>query len=502
LAKSDRIAELQTKRLALFDDQERYMGNLSNFRSLTGGGKISGRKLYKDAINFTFNGLALITANQPCFPASGISWLKRRIIQQEFRHHPSKPNVYLQKQLEPELSSFTRHLLSIPVAEIERILSPESTGLNLTFWEDRIQADPLASWINDHIIHEVGAETAIGSDKDEWKDGNYDATRSTLFGGYNLTCRQSNSIPLSKNKFSANLVELCQSVLGWRDVAKIRKGDARYIVGIRFRTDADSAIPTLDQVLNDDDRCHNDDLNVNPKPIQNMACADLDNLLSKVSEKNTSTEEIVQKMNFQSDSPNDVSFIEKFGELDANVSTTQSQQGNGSTLESSSTLSNGSSQSRLLLLQQYTRHILEAIGYQFPAIANAIAPSELETPPPEPTAQSVSPIAPPESVIESPAPIVKHTDQKPERKTDDRVVAGKKRHQEFSIGDRVVIVEDSIHNGQRGEIIAGWTGDREIDYQIKLDKASHNQPVVIVHVPKGPHVPVLMQLKAEGGALC
>src|SRR4028118_826516 len=373
LAKSDRIAELQTKRLALFDDQERYMGNLSNFRSLTGGGQISGRKLYKDPINFHFNGLALITANQPCFPASGISWLKRRIIQEEFRHYPSRPNVYLQKQLEPELSAFTQYLLSIPVAEIERILSPESTGVNLTFWEDRIQADPLASWINDHIIHETGASTAIGSDKDEWKEGDYDPTKSTLFGGYNLTCRQGNSIPLSKNKFSANLVELCQSVLGWRDVAKIRKGDARYIVGIRFRTAADSAILPLDQALSDDDRQHDVNLNDNLKSIQGMGCADLDDLLSKKIEKNTPSEELAQKIEFQSNSPIDIPLVEKLGDSDANVSTSHTQHGNGAAPQPTSTLSTGSSQSRLLLLQEYAQRIMEAIGFQSPAVGRAIA---------------------------------------------------------------------------------------------------------------------------------
>ncbi|MBD0395391.1 MAG: hypothetical protein ICV52_16465, partial [Microcoleus sp. C1-bin4] len=215
--------------------------------------------------------------------------------------------------------------------------------------------------------------TAIGSDKDEWKEGDYDPTKSTLFGGYNLTCRQGNSIPLSKNKFSANLVELCQSVLGWRDVAKIRKGDARYIVGIRFRTAADSAILPLDQALSDDERQHDVNLNVNLKPIQDMGCADLDDLLSKVSEKNTSTEELVQKMNFQSESSTADVFIEKSGDSDANVSTSHTQQGNGSTLESSSTLSTGSSQSRLLLLQEYAQRIMAAIGFQSPAVGRAIA---------------------------------------------------------------------------------------------------------------------------------
>ncbi len=38
LTKADKVAELQTKRLAVFNDQEKYTGNLSNFRSLTGGG--------------------------------------------------------------------------------------------------------------------------------------------------------------------------------------------------------------------------------------------------------------------------------------------------------------------------------------------------------------------------------------------------------------------------------------------------------------------------------
>lgn len=372
LNKPDRIAELQTKRLALFDDQERYMGNLSNFRSLTGGGKISGRQLYKSAINFTFNGLALVTANQPCFPATGISWLKRRIIQEEFRHQPTKRNIHLQKQLAPELSAFTRHLLSIPVADIERILGEEMTGINHTFWEDRIQADPLASWINDQLIHEPGAEMPIGSDKDEWKDGNYDATQSTAFGSYNYICRSGNSIPLSKNKFSANLIELCQGVLGWRDVAKTRKGDARYIVGVRLRTSADTAILPLDQTLNDDDCRHDDNLSDNLKSIQSMAYADVDNLLETFSEKDTTTLDLAEKMELQSNSPNDFPLIEKLGADTANVSTTQSEKGNGSAQQPTLTSSTGSSQLNMELLQDFARRIGEALGYRSQPVADAI----------------------------------------------------------------------------------------------------------------------------------
>jgi hypothetical protein len=125
--------------------------------------------------------------------------------------------------------------------------------------------------------------------------------------------------------------------------------------------------------LNDDERQHDVNLNDNLKPIQDMGCADLDDLLSKKLEKNTSTEELVQKMNFQSESSTVDLFIEKSGDSDANVSTSHTQQGNGSTLESSSTSSAGPSQSRLLLLQEYAQRIMAAIGFQSPAVGRAIA---------------------------------------------------------------------------------------------------------------------------------
>ncbi|MEG5031164.1 AAA family ATPase [Microcoleus sp. AT8-B1] len=136
---------------------------------------------------------------------------------------------------------------------------------------------------------------------------------------------------------------------------------------------------------------------------------------------------------------------------------------------------------------------LEPTAQSVPPIAH-LEPTAQSVPPIahlEPTAQSVSPIAPPELVAE----------QKPERKTDDQVVAEKKRHQEFSIGDRVEITEiGNIHHGQKGKVTDIFYGSSEIDYQIKLDKVADNQEEITVAVPKVSHTPVLMQLKAEGEA--
>jgi putative DNA primase/helicase len=293
LTKADKVADLQRKRLAVFDDQEKYTGNLSNFRSLTGGGKISGRQLYKSAVDFRFPGLALITSNQPCFPASGLSWLKRRIIQEGFEYTPIKRNSHLERELEPELSAFTQYLLSIPVTEIERILGQEETGINGTFWADRVRADPMASWVNDCIIHDALAQTAIGADKDEWKDADYVAAKSSLFGSYNNYCRRAGYSAKGKNNFSADLVELCREVLEWKDVAKERSAAGMAIKGLRLRTDTDQDISTVEDLLtkpeNVDLGLHDVDQNVDLQSLPHKACVDHVDINSKLVKKNEIT---------------------------------------------------------------------------------------------------------------------------------------------------------------------------------------------------------------------
>jgi len=306
LTKADKVAELQTKRLAVFDDQEKYTGNLSNFRSLTGGGQISGRQLYKSAVSFRFSGLALITANQPCFPASGLSWLKRRIIQEGFEYTPVKRNRHLERELEPELSAFTQYLLSIPVTEIERILDREGTGINGTFWADRVRADPMASWVNDCIIHDATAQTAIGADKDEWKDADCVAAKSSLFGSYNNYCRRAGYSAKGKNNFSADLVELCREVLEWKDVAKQRSAAGTAIKGLRLRADTDQDISTVEDLLaqskNVDLGLQGADPNVDLQSLPHKACADRADLNSKLLEiYEVNTKSVLDKIDVGSD---------------------------------------------------------------------------------------------------------------------------------------------------------------------------------------------------------
>ncbi|MEG5176245.1 DUF3854 domain-containing protein [Microcoleus sp. B3-D7] len=66
------------------------------------------------------------------------------------------------------------------------------------------------------------------------------------------------------------------------------------------------------------------------------------------------------------------------------------------------------------------------------------------------------------------------------------------KHREFKVGGRVVISEKgNIHEGQQGTLTHIGYGSRETDYQIKLDKVSHNVGQVIVSIPKSALMPAL-----------
>jgi hypothetical protein len=67
-------------------------------------------------------------------------------------------------------------------------------------------------------------------------------------------------------------------------------------------------------------------------------------------------------------------------------------------------------------------------------------------------------------------------------------------HKEFKKGDRVVIAEVGIHQGQHGEVVYVGYGSHETDYIVKLDKESRGSKQVRVTVPKGSKLTFLMKL--------
>ena len=249
------VARIMGKRLVILPDQDKVTGRLSNFKRLTGQDTLSGRRLYKDGLNFRFPGMAIVTSNAPIFHADGGSWLTRRILMLPFDHKPAADKVRdLEAEFEPELSAFTNYLLSIPNDEITRVLRRiGKDGISPTLWQSKIRTDSIAAWVNEWVIYDPTVKTQIASDRNEWADKEYDAQLSTLFGSYSYYCRISGLQAKGKNNFSSDLIELCQQTLGWGDVQRGRDGQGRRVIcGLKLQTHGNTALTVEDSLTTDD----------------------------------------------------------------------------------------------------------------------------------------------------------------------------------------------------------------------------------------------------------
>ena len=243
LQDKNEMARLFGKRLAIFPDQDKVARELSNFKNITGGEAVSAKRLYKDGFNFKYTGSAIVTANTPALYGAG-SWFKRRARVVEMNFQPtSQRNVML--EFIPEFAAFTRYLLSISNEEIDAVLRGQhaSGGVTPSFWEVAIRQDSIAAWVEECVVFEEEAFTQVGKNKNEWKDKDYNPSMSTLFGSYHQYCIGAGYQGKGLNNFAPDLLDLCQKVLGHKDVHRGRTGSGiRGFKGIRLRRDHEKQV--------------------------------------------------------------------------------------------------------------------------------------------------------------------------------------------------------------------------------------------------------------------
>jgi len=241
-------ANAYKKRLVVFWDEDKQTGKLGKFLSLTGGDWLRAEEKGKKAFQYRYDGMVLLLSNIPIFTGDAVSRIARRVITAPCNNTVAiSQRRDLNLEFTSELDAFTNHVLAIPDAQVTRVLQglediPECT---LEFWENRIRTDSIAAWVNDWVIYDVLAETAIGSNKEEGTDGN---SPHTLYGSYCLHSKQSGTQPKANKNFSPDLLELCHSVLGWDIERKVTK-TGKFIRGLRLRTDSDGNYPTHDYNL-------------------------------------------------------------------------------------------------------------------------------------------------------------------------------------------------------------------------------------------------------------
>ena len=241
-------ANAYQKRLVAFPDEDKKVGSLGRFKSLTGEDFLRAEEKGQKAFQFKFEGMVVLSSNFPIFAGDSSSGLTRRTILVPFTHVP-KPGDRrnLNKDFQAELSAFTNFLLELPDEFVTATLldTKEIKELNHEFWASRQRTDSIAAWLNDCVIYDPNAATPIGSDRHEWKEG----TPITLYGSYCHHAQQSGNQAKSVKNFSPDLLELCNTILGWT-IQKVTTRNGKIIQGLRLRvTGDDDHIPTYETQL-------------------------------------------------------------------------------------------------------------------------------------------------------------------------------------------------------------------------------------------------------------
>ncbi|WP_309225749.1 DUF3854 domain-containing protein [Sphaerospermopsis sp. LEGE 08334] len=243
-------ANAYRKRLVVFPDEDRQTGKIGKFLSLTGEDYLRAEEKHKTAFKFKYDGMVMVLSNLPIFGGESASRVKRRVLTVPCNNVcPVTKRKNLEKDFEPELAAFTNHVLTISDDHVTSVLMgiqeiPECT---LEFWENRMRVDSIAAWINQSVIHDPEAQTAIGFSKHEGSDG---GEILTLFGSYSRHCYNLGDSPKSHKNFSPDLLELCKSVLNW-PVEKVHTNTGKFIRGLKLRIPGiHDHIPTYDVWLN------------------------------------------------------------------------------------------------------------------------------------------------------------------------------------------------------------------------------------------------------------
>ncbi|QSJ16675.1 hypothetical protein JYQ62_12400 [Nostoc sp. UHCC 0702] len=238
------------KRLVIFPDEDKYSGNLEHFKDLTGKGRLRIERKGKDADqSYQYMGMVMMASNYPVFVGEQSSAIQRRIITVPFTQTPQKVDHQLFEKLTSQLNAFTNYLLSLSDEFVTETLSgtQKSAGVSFMEWEQRMMTDSVAWWLNEFVIRDSNIKTQIGNNKNEAKDNGI-ANVTTLYGSYYQRCSDAGKTPKSNTEFSRHLKDLCNNILGWKEVEKHEGNRFNELIGLRLRKiGEDDHIPTVEE---------------------------------------------------------------------------------------------------------------------------------------------------------------------------------------------------------------------------------------------------------------
>jgi phage/plasmid-associated DNA primase len=247
-------ANLYKKKLLLFNDVERYGGSVSVLKAITGRDLIRNERKFQTGSQkpFKFNGLVMITANEPIQTTDPTSGLARRRLTIPF-DKPFVGSSAEQKTLidmddrgrpfgefASLLPGLVNWVLDLSEAEMREYLM--ETNKKVPFFakhhqEQILKSNQIMDWMSHCIIFDPGISSAVGVAKMAVNNPSriYEHSSEHLYPNYCEFCRGSNGNILGRSRFESLVLDVCIHQLGL-NVYKMKTNRGLRINNIATRT--------------------------------------------------------------------------------------------------------------------------------------------------------------------------------------------------------------------------------------------------------------------------
>jgi putative DNA primase/helicase len=224
-------AKFYGKKAIFITDSERYVGDVSRLKALTGNDEIPiEKKGVQQTGSYKFLGLVWVAANEAMQSSDYTNGLSRRRLSMSFeRVIPPHQRRDLMDEFKPYLPGLLFWVLSMEASEVAdyvRNTTNRVPSLRAFSTEVLLETNPLANWADQHLYYDPNIETKIG---DATGDASY-----CLYANYAQWASANGQGTMTTQRFSSNLINLLKTQLGI-DATKRKTNKGRFIscIGIR-----------------------------------------------------------------------------------------------------------------------------------------------------------------------------------------------------------------------------------------------------------------------------
>ncbi|ACK73704.1 phage/plasmid primase, P4 family (plasmid) [Gloeothece citriformis PCC 7424] len=247
-------SRLYQARLVIITDAEKWGGDVSVLKAITGGDKLRFEQKFKQPLDgFYYKGRVMICANEPIQSADYTSGLERRrqtvymtnkIPLKSQRKLIELSNSGVEGEFVPYLPGLMNWVLDMSPTDVERIIRETPTAHHqFQYYKAQIltETNPIADWLDTSVVVRPDYRTAIGvasRDKSSESPNWYLNTDRWLYANYAEYCHGSGAKPVSVRRFVNLLHDLAVNQLNLK-VTKGRDRMGSYVLGLKLRSPDD-----------------------------------------------------------------------------------------------------------------------------------------------------------------------------------------------------------------------------------------------------------------------